>query len=261
MSMFAKGMTLDAILSLVFFGLVWYMITRAKAGMKLPQIRKLAGLDAIDEALGRATEMGRPLHYSPGQDAFNAPTFAGMAILGHVARQAARYNTRLIATIRQMLLHPIAQEMVRQSYLEAGRPESYNEEDVRWVSDEQFSYTSAVIGIMQREQVAANLMLGYWRAESLILAEAGYNAGAIQIAGTTNTYQIPFFVASCDYTLIGEELYAASAYLSKEPVMTGTVIAQDWAKMAVMALILIGTLWANLGGANGAKPLIDFLNK
>jgi hypothetical protein len=257
--MFAKGMTFNAVFILLFFALVWVMITRAKGGQKIPKIRKLAGLDAIDEALGRATEMGRPLHYSPGMNQFDAPTFAGMAVMGHVAQQAARYNTRLIVTVRRMLMHPIAQEMIKQAYLEMGRPESYNPEDVRWVSDDQFSYSSAVMGILQRENVAANLLIGYWMAESLVVAESGFNAGAIQIAGTTNTYQIAFFVASCDYTLIGEEIYAAGAYLSKEPVLTGTVIAQDWAKMAILALILIGTVMANLGTT--AKPLIDLLTK
>ncbi len=52
---------------------------------------------------------------------------------------------------------------------------------------------------------------GYFYAESLLMAETSYNVGAINIAGTTAVTQLPFFIVSCDYTLIGEELYAASA--------------------------------------------------
>ncbi|MCS7065862.1 MAG: hypothetical protein NZL85_06240, partial [Fimbriimonadales bacterium] len=40
-------------------------IFRAKAGAQL-YIRRIPGLDAIDEAIGRSTEMGRPVTMIPG---------------------------------------------------------------------------------------------------------------------------------------------------------------------------------------------------
>lgn len=100
---------------------------------------------------------------------------------------------------------------------------------------------------MHREKPAANLLLGAFWAESLIFAEVGATAGAIQIAGTANTHQIPFFVAACDYALIGEELYAASAYLTKEPILMGSLVVQDWGKMFAAAAIIIGTLLQTAG--------------
>ncbi len=42
------------------------MINRARRGMKIPELYKVAGLDALDEAIGRCTEMGRPVHFAPG---------------------------------------------------------------------------------------------------------------------------------------------------------------------------------------------------
>jgi hypothetical protein len=80
---------------------------------------------------------------------------------------------------------------------------------------------------------------GYW-AESLQLAEVGFSVNAIQIAGTANTHQIPFFVAACDYSLIGEEIYAAGAYLSKDPVQSGSVAGQDIGKAIAIVLIVVG---------------------
>ncbi|MEW6723858.1 MAG: DUF6754 domain-containing protein [Bacillota bacterium] len=232
---------------LVFCTIVYVMIRRAKAGMKVPPIRKINGLEAIDEAIGRATEMGRPVHATPGLgDISSSETFAFWGILGHVAKLCAKYDTRLIQTNRDEYIYAINEEIIKQAYLEAGRPDAFNPDDVRYISGWQFAYATAVLGIFQREKVAANIMIGYFYAESLIFAEGGYQAGAIQIAGTTSTFQLPFFIAACDYVLIGEEIYAASAYISKDPVLVGSVIGQDWGKIAVFAFIIVGTILANV---------------
>jgi hypothetical protein len=93
---------------------------------------------------------------------------------------------------------PLAQETVRQGYLDAGRPDLYKPDIVRYFSDEQFATVTAVAGIFVREKPATNLYFGSFYAESLILAETGFQTGAIQIAGTGNIHQLPFFVVACD---------------------------------------------------------------
>jgi len=100
---------------------------------------------------------------------------------------------------------------------------------------------------MLRELPATNLYLGKFYAESLLLAETGALAGSIQIAGTDEIPQIPFFIVACDYTLIGEELFAASAYLGREPILLGSLKAQDYAKVAIIAVTIIGLILVNLG--------------
>ncbi|MCL5038870.1 MAG: hypothetical protein M1299_03430 [Firmicutes bacterium] len=254
---FQPGMMWDAIFVVLLFVAIGVMIQRARAGLPIPAIRKLAGLDAIDEAIGRATEMGRPVHFSPGMSGFTAVTYAGLAVLSQVAKKAAQYDTRLLVTNRQPLVQPVAQEVVKQAYLEAGRPDAYNPDDVRYLSDAQFSYTVAVMGLYQREKPAANILYGYWMAEALILAEAGAQTGAIQIGANTNTFQIHFFIVTMDYVLIGEEMFAAAAYMSKEPVLTGTVVGQDMFKIGIGLLIVFGTIWATVAGSSQA--LVNFL--
>ena len=76
-------------------------------------------------------------------------------------------------------------------------------------------------------------------AESLLFAETGNSIGAIQIAGTGSQTQIPFFVTACDYTLMGEEFFAASAYLSKEPELIAGITAQDIIKVILVGFILL----------------------
>ena len=67
----------------------------------------------------------------------------------------------------------VNEEIIRQSYLEAGRPDAFNPDDVRFLSDWQFGYTMGCAGIIAREKPAANFLIGYFYAESLILAESG----------------------------------------------------------------------------------------
>jgi hypothetical protein len=239
------------VLILLFFVLVLgftrQAVRHARRG-SIPFVRKIAGLTAIEEAIGRATEMGRAVLYVPGiDDANNIQTIYSMIILGNVAKTVARYETPLIVPICRAFVVPLAEETVKQGYVDAGRPDAYNVNNIRYLSEEQFAFTAGVDGIMLREKPAANLFLGSFFAESLILAETGFQTGAVQIAGTANIHQLPFFVVACDYTLIGEEFYAASAYLSREPKLIGVLKGTDWMKVIIIALIFIGVVASSAG--------------
>ncbi len=229
---------------------VWIM-TQSKNGKFKVTLRRINGLEALEEAVGRATEMGKPVHYTPGLGDIvgnkAAETFAAMEILTYVADLSAKYSAELIVTIRQPNVFPLAQESVKQSFVAAGKPDMYQENTVRFISSNQDAYTSGVVGILHREQAAANIMAGLFMGESLLLAEAGAQIGAMQIAITASTTQLPFFVAACDYTIIGEELFAAGAYVSQDKVKMGGIAAQDYIKLAVMAVIVLGTILSTSG--------------
>lgn len=208
-------------------------------------VRPIAGLQAIEEAVGRATEMGKPMLFVPGiQDMNEIDTVAGLTILSSVAKTAAEYDTSLEVPTTRSLVMTAAREAVQAAALSAGRPDYYSEDRIYYVTDEQFGYVAYTCGWMNREQPAACFFLGKFYAESLILAETGNSVGAIQIAGTAETTQLPFFVAACDYTLLGEELFAASAYLSNEPSQLGMLKGQDVGKLGAMLLIILGCLLA-----------------
>ena len=215
-------------------------------------IRRIAGLEALDEALGRATEMGKSvlfIHGLKGMDQIS--TIAAVNILGCVAQRTARFDTDLRVANVDPVVMSVSQEMVKEAYLKEGRPDAYRPDNVFMAATEQFSYAAAVAGMMVRERPAAHIMMGYFYAESLLLAETGSTTGAIQIAGTDAYTQLPFFVTTCDYTLMGEELYAASAYLSREPKLLGSLKGQDVGKALLIGLLVVGTVVATFG--------VDFL--
>jgi len=227
---------------MVFSGIIIYCIYHAKRGREF-FIRRIAGMEAVDDAIGRATEMGRPMLYITGLGGISSvSTLASLNILGRVAGRAAEYGTPLLVPATDPFVMVVEREIVKGAHMDAGRPDTYKEDNIYFVSTNQFAYTAAVNGVMMRERPAAIFYMGYFYAESLILAETGNSTGAIQIAGTDSDTQLPFFIATCDYTLMGEELYAASAYLSREPLLLGSLKGQDWSKLAIMVALFVGII-------------------
>jgi hypothetical protein len=232
------------IIVLIFCGAVVWYVEHARRGRPL-KVRPIAGLEAIDEAVGRATEMGRSVLFVPGiQDMNDIQTIAGITILSRLAKTAAEYDAKVEVPTTRSLVMTTARETVQAAFLAAGRPDAYNEDLIYYVTDEQFGYVAYLSGMMVREKPAACVYMGAFFAESLILAETGNSIGAIQVAGTAMPAQLPFFVAACDYTLIGEEFFAASAYLSGSPEELGSLKGQDVGKVIVTALLIIGVVAA-----------------
>jgi hypothetical protein len=243
----------------IFCAFVLGFIHAARRGRPM-FIRRIAGLDAIDEAVGRCTEMGKPTLYVPGISTISdVATIASLNILGQVAKKIAQYQTRILVPNRDPIVFPVAQDVVKEAFIEAGYPHNYRSDDVYFVTNDQFAYAAAVCGTMVREKPGANLFLGMFYAESLVLAETGASVGAIQIAGTDAISQLPFFVTACDYTIIGEELYAASAYIGREPTLLGTLKGQDLFKMVCLGVICLGVLLMTLGVIFRGKPYDDIL--
>jgi hypothetical protein len=245
---------INTLIGCLIIGLaILFFISRAKAGKEL-YIRKIAGLEAVDEAVGRATEMGRKIFFIPGiQDIYNLQTIAGVIILGRVAKLVAEYDAQMEIPVSRSMVMVACRETVKEAYLNAGRPDAYKEDAIHYLTDEQFGYAAGVDGLIVREKPATIFYQGAFFAESLILAETGNYIGAIQIAGTAMPAQLPFFVAACDYTLIGEELFAASAYLSKEPKLLGSLKGQDVGKVVILLAILIGVIVHSFGLFNFAQ--------
>ncbi len=252
-----------AVIILILLGLVTYYTQKASSGKEM-FIRRISGLAAIDDAVGRATEMGRGVLFIPGiMDMDDIQTIAGVTILGHVAKKTAEYDTALLAPMTRAFTMSVAQEVVYQSYVEKGRKDAYRKDRINYLTDDQFGFVAGVGGIMLREKPAACFYLGTFYAESLILAETGNSVGAIQIAGTAEPSQIPFFVAACDYTLIGEELFAASAYLSRNPKEVGSLKGQDASKLLIIFMIIVGVFLVTVsrnvpGDTTTAKSAANF---
>lgn len=229
------------VLVLVFFILLNIIRARGAKGLF---IRRIAGLNAIDEAIGRATEMGKPVLMVPGIGDLDQIGVQAQALMifSHITKVAAKFANPIRLCVANAATYTMAQEIIRDVYQSEGLIEAYDPDSVQFISDRQFAFAAGVSGIIHREKVAACFLMGAFYAESLIFAETANGVGAIQVASSTQNTQTPFFIAACDYVLIGDEFYAASAYLSREPVLVGSLVGQDWCKLLVASMLFLGVV-------------------
>jgi len=252
LELFSKGRAFAFFFLMLVFIVVYYMLRRAEKG-KIPRIRRVAALDAIDEAVGRATELGKPVLLHMGYTDLGVrgehagAILAGMSIMAHVAEMCARLGTKITVAPAYPELLPYVHETVKSAYERQGKPEEYKEDCVVFFGSQQFPWATGIMGTLERERPGAHIGIGPYHGESLMIAESGARVGAITILGTHRKSQIPFFVAACDYALIGEECYAAGAYLSKDPAQIGTIGGQDWLKVVTVTLMILGTIVASFG--------------
>jgi hypothetical protein len=248
-------------LLVISVGVILWQIQKTKAGGPLPQIRKIAALEAIPEVVGRAVEMGRPVHFTSGvgrlDDEFAPQTLAATEILSHITKLAAEYDAEIVTTVAPALVLPVQTDAMRQGYALAGKQEQFSESQVRFASEVQMAYASAAAGFIQREKAAVNIMIGAFYGETMLIAESGVHAGAIQVMGTVRMYQLMFMAVIADYLLIGEEMFAAGAYITKDRVRLGAVKGQDLIKAAVLAYLAL----AAIGSLVGNKYLIELITK
>lgn len=245
----------------VLAALAFVLIGLNVARRRPMHMRPIPGLMAVEEAVGRATEMGKPIFYSPGYadvaGTTAPPSLAGLNLLGHVGRLAARYNTRLVTTVGHANTYALATEILRNSYIAEGKADQFDIGDIYFTSDVQFAYTAASVGLIQREKPATAFLTGYFAAEAIVLAEATAATHSLSISGTTNYFQIPFFMAACDYTMIGEEFLAAGAFISNDPDLIGSIAGQDYVKIVGILLLLAGAVLKSFG----SNLILDLLKR
>ncbi len=237
-------------LIVIFVGPVLYFIHRAKGGHSI-FVRRIPGIDAIDDSIGRSVELGRSISFTSGLSGVTPTLYACLGVLHHIARKTAIFRSKLFVPSSDPESLVLTDATIQSAYRAENRYGSYHPGMLRFLSEEQFAFASGYQGLMHRENVGAAFLFGRFAAESLILAESGQQVGAVQVAATTSAEQVPFFLVSCDYTVIGEELFAAGAYLSDDPVQTGSLRGQDFVKSFILILILIGVAQATFNTVMG----------
>jgi hypothetical protein len=232
------------VLLLLLLPVLFFLASRVRAG-KTGVLRPLPGMEELSGAVGRSAETGRALHVSVGVAGVGglqtAETWAGLTILSALADEAAACDTPLIVTVADATALPLAQEVVWRAYARHGNPQGYDSTQVRFVAPNPMAYSAGVAGLLLWEPLTANVMVGTFGDEVLLMGEVGARQGVRQIAGTANPQALPLIVATADRTLIGEEIFAGGAYTARHPVQIASLLAQDWARWAIAAAILVVT--------------------
>lgn len=238
------------VLLLIFLPILLFFTFQARAGRSVP-LRPIPGYTLLKELLGRALETGQSLHLSIGTagigEQATAETLAGLTALEYLVNQAAVGHVSPLVTVADPTLLPMAQDVIRRSDKGRGTPEKHDPARVRFIAPEPVAYAAGVMGLLEGEDLAANVMIGSFGDEFLLMGETGAKKGMTQLGGAVDPHTLPFIFASADRTLLGEEIFAAGAYLFGRPAHIGSLRAQDWIRWLIVAAIVCGVIWKTLG--------------
>ena len=247
MSLIVDGRVVSFIVLVLLWIALIVNIELAKRG-RVPPTRRFPALEAIDEAVGRAAEMEKSIHFCPMSarvmHAEGGQTIAAMAVLHLIARKSIKAGVRILASVGNAQALPLMEESIESAYLMEGVPEEFRREDIFFFGS---AYRSAVMDLLMNERPAASFLIGAAYGEALLFAETGARIGAMQIGGSARITNLSFLAAVCDYCLFGDELYAAGASLSRDEVLLGSIRGQDIGKLIALFLLILGFIALNIG--------------
>ena len=239
---------LAALIVLVSVPLLFYALSRARAGHR-PRLRPIPAFDILSGMSGRAAESGRVLHVGLGMGGISgsdtAVSLAGLTALEYLADRAAACKSRLVVTVADPTLLPAAQEVLRRAYAQH-ESDIFSPTQVRLLAPDPAAYAAGVMDILEGEAPLANVTIGAFGDEYLLIGETGVKRGIEQVAGTDDPAALAFMHATAQETLIGEEIFAAGAYLCRQPESIAGLMVQDWWRYLVVAFIVAGVLWQTL---------------
>jgi hypothetical protein len=251
-----EGRLTGFILLFSFMIIVALIVYRTRSTGKLPWLRRIAAIDAIEDAVGRAVEMGKPVICGFGRArSFDSATLAGLSTLSYVAEFTATMGADLIVPLgggdmgtAGPVTVPIAEELVRTAYTSKGKEEDFKKVEMPYLSDESFCVSTSVVAMLQKLRPGAHVFIGQYYAETMFLAEVSRAVGAISIAGSSGVSgNVACLAVACDYIVIGEEVPAIGAYLSGDPTQRGSIFAQDIIKIITLILIFFGYIAFSFG--------------
>ncbi len=234
---------------LLFIPTLFFFMARARAGRRagkpLP-LRPLAALEGLQSAIGRAAESGQSLHISLGSgavgEASTAESLAGLLVLDYLAGEAATYDTHPIVTVASPTLLLAAQDRMRRAFARQGAPANYDSTRVRMIAPDKAAYAAGAMDIVNHEPLSGNVLIGAFGDEYLLPGEAGARKRLPQTAGAADPNILPYIYATTDQPLLGEEIFAVSAYLDQQPAHLGSLIAQDWMRILLVIIIIAGAI-------------------
>lgn len=233
------------VLLLLILPILLYLYIRVRAG-NAGKLRPMPALEQLPAAVGRSAETGQPLHVSVGVAGVGgtttAETWAGLTVLSRLADEAAASDTPLMVTVADPTVLPLAQDVVRRAFIRHGNPEGYDPTQVRFIAPEPVAYAAGVMGLLDREQLTGNVMIGTFGTEYLLMGETGARRGVRQVVGTSDPNTLSLMYASADETLIGEEIFAGGAYMMGLPAQVASLLAEDWARWLIILVIIVAAI-------------------
>ena len=234
--MFALGILVLA--AILFVGLTLWR-RRAPAAFRV-----IDAYERLNRSVGLAVENGTRLHISLGRGGLftgrGGSALAGLAMLRRLAERTSVSDRPPVVTSGDASLAILSQDTLQSGYRAAGAEEQYRFSTGRLTGLTPFSYAAGAMPIIHDENVSANIILGDLGAESALLAEASDRQNTSLIAASDNLSAQSVFYAAAQEPLIGEELFAAGAYVGAGAAHDASLNVQDILRWLIILAIIIG---------------------
>lgn len=214
-------------------------------------LREIGAFSRLRRAFGLAVEAGQRLHVALGggglQGLRGASGLIGMSVIQRVTRSAAVSDRPLKATSGEAAQSILSQDVLRAGYRDASAEHQFDPATGQLTGLTPVSYAAGVLPILYDEQVSVNLILGSLGSEAALISEAAQRTESLTIGGSENLSAQAVLFATLEEPLVGEELYAAGAYLQAGRFHLGSVLAQDLMRWLLALVILLGALLKLVG--------------
>lgn len=212
-------------------------------------LRPLAGFTALKKQSGRAVETGRGAHFSLGRGSLvteaSPVSIASLTALDYLTEDGCASDVPPLITAGDGTLLLAAQDSLRGAFKKARRSDEYEPSLARFLAASEFSaaYAVGATDVINNEHLGSNLLIGRYGSEIAIIAEAGTRKELQQVIGTDDPTAMALALTATDKVLLGEELYAAGAYLKGEPAQVATIQLQDILRIIAVIGILAAAIF------------------
>jgi hypothetical protein len=228
---------------LAVYGVTQFVLLGSISAGRRPRFRPIPLFTALRGMLGRSIESGRELHVSIGTGSISgedmAATLAGLQIVEYLADEAAASGVSPVITTADAAALILAEDTLRRPHIRQASLETYQPLSARLPALEPLPYAAATMDYLAHGRVLANVMSGVFGSEAGLMARAAEKDALPQFGGAADPRALAVLLPTTDNLLVGEEMFAAKAYLQARPPHLASLRAQDMARV-VMVLGIIG---------------------
>lgn len=212
-------------------------------------LRRLAAYDALPGFVSRAIETDQRLHLSLGSAGIGGETtllaVVSAELAYQVAREAAIGDTPPLFTLTDASALPLAQDTLRRAYANRGRLAALQPGSTRFLpaGTRSLAFAAAVTAMQHDDRLSGHVLAGRYGPELALILEAAARRGLPTVAVSDQLEGQAIAYALADDPLIGEEVFAAGAYLGGGASQKAGIVATDmlrWLVILVMIVAFIG---------------------
>jgi hypothetical protein len=235
---------------LLSLGLILFYLFSNRTREKI-NLRGIQAFSHFRREVDLAVEAGKRLHISLGRGGINdlqgGSTFIGLTILDRCARDASNSDRPPVTTSGDGLVTILSQDTLQSTYRSLATEQRYDPTNARLTGLTPLAFAAGTLPAIQDEHISANILAGHFGAEIALLTEAGERSRSLTVAGSDSIPAQAVLYATTDEPLLGEELYAAGAYLGASAAHTASLGMQDIMRWVLVVVIVIGAILKLLG--------------